>query len=755
MNGKPSIVFWVSAILSGEWFARRPNQNMTPYKKSAIKLFGLALVCLWYFPHHSLTASPQWLAVRDKDLRIKAGSALDLSQLFDKTSADLIQEPLVISADGHLYKKNNPSTAPLRFLCASLTFSPPHGGFPEHGQADELATQLRLKGYNLARFHFVDAMLMTERDKDFDYDPVQVDRFHYLLYALKRNGIRWAIDAATSPNGAYGNIKPHRWINQKELKLRVYFDPEAQDHWKTMVNTILNVKNPYTDTIILQDSALTYVTLFNETGIGFITRDGYPLAFQNKYQEWITAKYPNYKAHATPGRYDHSPEAAFMQKFIGELELNTAVWMTEYLKNLGYNGLVTTFNNGRNLQAIASRINLDIITGHSYHDHPSDFTREGSRQKADSSLDDTLSYYRRLAVTRFIGKPFGAEEYDHPYWNPYRREAGLALPALASFQNWDLICRYTNPVELRYDPDGPERARAIYPFGIGMDPVASAGETLSIFLFRRGDVQPSQNQMTIELARNDTFSEYAGIREIPDPFSLLSLVTGIGIQWTDSSLHSPLNFNLASHGGTILQKLYGGTTTTWQNIYEKLNSANILAADNRTSPTGDFFESDTGQIFINPPIRRMTVITPKTEAVVFENFTPLRLNSMSIENADVPAMVAISSLDNKEIAKSSRLLLIIATDAINSGSKFQNGRIQLMELGTLPVLLQATDITMNIRHEYPEGFSLYALSMTGERRERLELQRNNDNLSLRINLSDLKNGPTTYFELVKENSVQD
>lgn len=727
---------------------------MTTLKNSIIKLFGLILVWLLFFSDLSSTASTQWLPLRDSDLRIIPGSAFDLSQQF-VNSSDSIQEPLVVTNEGHLIEKNNPSTTNLRFLGASLNFSPPHGGFPEHSQAAELATQLRLKGYNMARFHFVDAMLMTGREKDFDYDPVQVDRFHYLLYALKKNGIRWAIDAATSPNGAYGDIKPHRWINQKDLKLRVYFDPEAQEHWKTMVNTILNVKNPHTGTIILQDPALIYVALFNEAGIGFITRNGYPLVFQNEYQKWITAKHPSYQDHPIPGRYEQSPESALMQEFIGELERNTTIWMTDYLQSIGYAGLISTLNNGRSLQTIASRINLDIITGHSYHDHPSDFSREGSVQNADSSLDNALSYYRKLAVTRFVGKPFGAEEYDHPYWNPYRREAGLAIPALASFQNWDLICRFTNPVELNYNPEGPERSRAIHPFGIGMDPIASAGETLAAFLFRRGDILPSQNLVSIGLDRNDSFSEYAGIREIPDSFSFLSLVTGTGIQWSQGTLHSPLNFNLTSDGEIFFNKLHAGTVISWQKIYEKLKAANILRADNQTSPTANLFENDTGQIFINPQKRQMLVVTPKTEAVVFEEFTPLRLNSLSIESASAPAMVAISSVDNKEIGKSSRLLLIIATDAINTGSKFQDGRSQLLELGTLPVLLQSIDITLNIRLEQPSGFSLYALSMTGERREKLNLQHSNDTLGFRINLSDLANGPTTYFELVKETNLKE
>src|SRR5262245_15594551 len=108
-----------------------------------MKVFCVAaLLCL------SATAAAQegWLTVRDTDLRIEAGSALDFSSLVD--SPDSLRERIGINDAGR-FALNGGKGERRRFLCAPIVFSGPHGGFPNHADADELAKQLRLHGYGL------------------------------------------------------------------------------------------------------------------------------------------------------------------------------------------------------------------------------------------------------------------------------------------------------------------------------------------------------------------------------------------------------------------------------------------------------------------------------------------------------------------------------------------------------------------------------------------------------------------------------
>lgn len=42
-------------------------------------------------------------------------------------------------------------------FCASLPWSQAYGGFPDHAEADRYARQSAMRGYNIARFHYVEA----------------------------------------------------------------------------------------------------------------------------------------------------------------------------------------------------------------------------------------------------------------------------------------------------------------------------------------------------------------------------------------------------------------------------------------------------------------------------------------------------------------------------------------------------------------------------------------------------------------------
>ncbi|MFX8968946.1 hypothetical protein ABTN10_19970, partial [Acinetobacter baumannii] len=75
-----------------------------------------------------------------------------------------------------------------------------------------------------------------------------------------------------------------------------------------------------------------------------------------------------------------------------------------------------------------------------------------------SSFESGLAYIRAIAAARWFGKPFLVTEYDHLFWNPYRYEAGLAMPAYAGLQRWDMICRHGHgPIVLGYGEPFPQK----------------------------------------------------------------------------------------------------------------------------------------------------------------------------------------------------------------------------------------------------------------------------------------------------------
>jgi hypothetical protein len=656
-----------------------------------------------------------------------------------------------------------------RLLCASQPFGIEEG-FPDHATADAYARQLRLHGYNLARFHFVDTVLMTRRTRDFDFDPDQLDRFHYFLAALKREGIAWMMDGLTSWNAAYGDVGGDRWAKKRNVKTGIYYDLGQQEHWKELVKRILGARNPYTDMRILDDPALYGVILVNEGGLNHMVNLNPDPWLDLLFRQWVLKRHGSEAAarkawgmHAPSGNrialprkvWTANPWVRDAQRFYYDTQQEAFRWMSEHIRGLGYQGPITAFNNWPNLQDQATRARLPWIAFNAYHEEPSRFVQRGSLVGQNSSLAGGLEYVRNMASSRYWGKPYTVSEHGHPFWSRWRYESGLAVGAYAALQGWDLICRHgSGPVELAYGAGRSSRRKAIHPFGIGMDPIERANETLAALLYLRGDVAPARNRVGIHLTEDYVFEKRGGIGRLPGDVSRLGLITGIGLVWDDQKPSVSLDA-LIEPGGklpTTANKLAAKVGLSGEQSFADLLSglqARGLLAGNKSDGKNRLV-SDTGEIILEPTAKLLKVVTPRTEAAAFEK-APGRLDALTISQASSPAMFSASSMDGRSLEKSGRILLILATDARNSGMKFADAEArELQELGGLPVLMRTARVDARLRHAEPKKLALYALRLNGERAERLPLAIAADAVTFSLDTAALKHGPTTYFELVIE-----
>ena len=722
----------------------------------------------------------QWLAVKDTDLQIVPGSVLDFSDLFGPTPKPQ-DNPIGINNEGHLALAGGKGKR-IRFLGAPLVFVGPHGGFPDHDAADGLAKQLRMHGYNLARLHFVDATLMKGAKHDFDYDSEQLDRFHYLLAALKDQGIYWMIDAATSWDGAYVDTPENS--GKRNIRLDIHIKKSAQEHWKRMVTSILGVKNPYTRQPTLKDPALAVVTLVNENGLDYLTREGYSPDLLEPFRAWLLQNYNDINSlretwqddtlHEVgdiqlPPQNEASPRQTDLLRFFTDLERATLNWASDFLRKQGYQGLITSYNNGRSVRSRIIGKDLDLITQHGYYDHPSSFIRPGSEINNNSSLENLIPYVTDFASSRHGGKPFIVDEYDHVFWNSWRREAGLAVPAYASLQDWDGIARFANPVTLNYGKSKFPRDQAIHSFAIGLDPIARAGETLAALLYRRVDVKPALSKVAIALDEDAIYvKKFSKWRPMSDSLSRISLSTGLGLYWPNNEDSADKNiawkpdisvkFSLNQFGvlGNALEnasmKLGVASSSAGTEQVSMLKKAHILAAGNSTDPARGVYQSDTGEILMETAERRMRVVTPNTEAVVFDRGLPLTLSKLEVNAANGPALVAVSSVDGNPLTASSRILVIVATNALNSGMHLSADGTTLHELGKLPVLMRSGRVDLTLHHNSPENLELYSVKLNGKRGDKIPVELLKDGLHFSLDTNQLSHGPTTYFEIIERDN---
>lgn len=737
------------------------------------------LACLSAFASTGAVAA-EWKTVEDTSLIIRDGSPLDFSKWLPAGPAGSQGSVMTGGPKGRFAFAKNPGV-PATLNCVSLAWSPATGSFPDKTMADLFARQIKVHGYNLVRIHHVEAMLMTNRTVDFDFDPVQLDRFYYFLSALKKQGVYWVIDVMTSENGAIGNVLPNRWIEKHDLKVKVHLDDEAKAHWRMLVDKLYVPKNPYTGLSLLNDPAMAGMILLNEGSLNFLTQTRekgiWPAQLQPLFVAFLKRKYANDAALSAAWgdlRSDESlaagtvrmPEARKysvrmqdFQRLLGEVEADTGRWMGAHLRMRGYGGPLTSYDNWNTTQASATRAGFGWIDMHAYHDEVFGFS-PGTKIAQTSSTETGARYARWLATARHAGKPFSVTEYGQPFWNRFRFEAGAIVPAMAALQGWDYACLHgEGGVDLTFY-NNVIRKVAVHPYGVGIDPVTRAGETLAALLFMRGDVSPSPNRIGIDYLGDSAFTR-PYLDAVPDDLGMVAWMTGVEVLYpkeksavTVKQVWQPTTFNQTTWG---LSKSTAQAVMTPQDFATDLRVAElrklgILDSSNRTNVTAGLYESDTKQLLMDTKNRRFIVTTPRTEAITMAApSSNLTVKYLTVLSTASPALLSASSLDDLALADSKKILLIFATDAQNTGMTFADTeRRELVSLGKIPVQIQRGVATVKLALNHGTLMKLTALTLNGEPGNEIPLTRTGNAWTMTLDSNAVLKGPTTFFLLEKK-----
>lgn len=708
-------------------------------------------------------AVEKWHPLKERSLEVARGSVLDFSGLTRAESAGSMGQ-VQVGATGHFYIGGG--TTPQRFLCAAMTPSEPNGGIPDKAEADRWVEQLKRTGYNLVRLHFIDAVLMTRRKGDFDFDPVGLDRLHYLMAQLKAAGIYWIVDGVTSDNGAYGDVQPHRWVNRHDLKERLFYDPAAMEHWKRLVTALWARKNPYTGLTSLEDPAMLGIILVNEGGMGYLAtlKGRYPKALQKQFSEWQAKPSAMASSKGAPRSPVQVPQeirgkdqgARDFAAFIAEREGELFREMAAHVRARGFKGLTTAYDNFGFYHADVSRGRGNWVDMHAYQSLPSHFVAEGSTLAQKSLFDNAGRYGRELTNARQWGKAFTVTEYGQPFWNQWRHETAAWVPALAAFQDWDAICQFAElPVMLEYAETGPVRRRALYPFGVGADPIARGGERLAALLFLRGDVAPARGRVMLGLDPERVFADGSAWRQVPENLSRLALVTGVGLDLSKQPARPaskqemvlPLDSQPASWIEKAGNEALKRGVLIGKDPVVRLKSAGLLPRGNRTDLPDGLFETDTGQMVFDSSREKLTIATQRTVAIVQRAGTA-KVGVVELTALSGPAMVAVGAVDTQAIDRSRRLLVWVLTDAMNTGMEFTGpDRTTLKTLGRFPPQIRAVTGRLAIRHSEAAILKVWAIDQGGRRVAEVPARAQNGFLNFAIDNVVPGFGPVTYFEV--------
>ena len=143
--------------------------------------------------------------------------------------------------------------------------------------------------------------------------------------------------------------------------------------------------------------------------------------------------------------------------------------------------------------------------------------------------------------------------------------------------------------------------------------------------------------------------------------------------------------------------------------------------------------------------------TPRLQGICAEAGSSAKLADFEIRKMSTRGNLALVSIDGtRPIREAKRLLLVIATNVLNSGMTFEDPEQRfLLKLGSMPILLETGTFEMSFNSKSVPNLKLYALAMDGTRIAELPLHKNGNRAEISLNTAAIPNGPALYFELAE------
>lgn len=641
---------------------------------------------------------------------------------------------------------------------------------------------MRRQGYNALR---IGAIPDNRNLQDLHYDARWLDFMDYLLAEGKKQGIYFYL------NLDYGSLGKRYWTSQDRLEGRFRFiigDPEVRNAWRKLVEELLNHVNPYTGVAWKDEPAVICLEFSNELelGIHYYARLPKPLKAMllKRWHRFLSAKYGSLEAvkrawggtgaAKTIEDFDYprsfwvnNQENRDWNEFLFDRLSELQLWCADEIRRMGYAGLVTQYNCGKQIRHSRLRAECsDIVSINTYFNHPrGGWGNAGTQYLQNSSIESAVPHFLTASASRLANRPLLVTEHNHCYANQYQYEHALTFPAYAALQNFSGLFIHYGGVWLDRNPDliyNPPKT--LDPFRVYDSPLHRANEFLGACLFGRGDVRRSKNR--IDLSYDTGFLRNAPPESaVNSEQSKLSLLTGFGLQVTDLPFRSRSSFQppkaqaqltLAPAGGSRARmELFfsevdaaGKESFSLKKTVQHLKEKGVLPAGNRTDVDQQIFESDTGELLLNQTGCSMSVSTPMTEGAAQLAGNSARFKVLEILERSVNSTIALTSMDGRPLSESGRMVLVIGTEQAATGMRMTADRVTVLDPGRYPALLRTGKFRLKL-HPAAGEYELYPLSVNGIRRAPLPLVREGKNWSVEIDTAALPDGPTPFFEFVK------
>jgi hypothetical protein len=347
---------------------------------------------------------------------------------------------------------------------------------------------------------------------------------------------------------------------------------------------------------------------------------------------------------------------------------------------------------------------FDYVDRHQYWTHPHGSYNYEKGQGIDprplvkNARDGMIA---GLARRRVYGKPYTVSEWHACLPNPYRAEGTPIMAAYASLQGW-------HPMHYAYWAVTDRAPEMINSFEVMFDPTQANLIPASALLFHRRDVREAATGYFDVVSPAQVGDPLRDVERHPE----VALLGKYGLAFLD--LEVP-----AANDVRLLRE---------------------VVVEGRTRR-----ESTTGELSWDAAQGRVTVDTPRTQAVVgFAGGVRLEAQAASFELETPFAVVMVSSLDGRILSQSRHILVSTSADARWTGVEVSQDGDEILSTGHWPFLMQPVEGRITVKGEAPA--MVYRLAANGERLGELATEATTDGLVIPLSAESR----CMHYEIVRE-----
>ena len=640
---------------------------------------------------YTLKLGEDWRRIEHKQ-DIVSGSALDFSSIALDAPAGKYGR-LVVKGE-HFEFAGRPGK-PVRFYGTNLCFS---SCFPTRAQADIMADRLAKQGFNAVRLHHFDQLLFPKGAKNtVEPDESQLRKMDYLVAALKKKGIYVTLDLYTIRIPLAGELAAYpegmKKYGIQEYKLAVLLFREVREHFKRFIRNFLTRKNTVTGMTYAADPVFTHISVLNENN---------PNRHYGRASSIFKAQLEkSLREYCRRNGITLNDENRAAVTFDMLNDCYREYWqdINRFLRQLGVKAPLAEQNFMREPKLIETRVLYEYVDNHLYWDHPNFGGKDWNLPlyfTNECAVSYRLSIPKGLANSRLFGRPYTVTEYNSCYPNSFRAEAGIIYSAMAAYQDWAAIYSFDYADSLgRMFGKGTKRLRI---FDICNDPPRLFSNYIGAALYLRGDVRPASDVYPVAVSAKSGAFDMIKYPEEAEDLALIGKTGSLPVK--DGKLAEPLpprSKKIANLCGVLQNPPLASFVPTEQ-APKKL------------------YVSDTGELRADFRDNSYLVVTPGTEAAVFQEGRSIAGKNLKAVSRKHPGVIGAITLNGNSFADTSRVLFLHLTDCKQENSVYDSKKLSVLKnYGNLEQQIIARGICDVELTLSPGNWKVYALDFDGTR----------------------------------------